>query len=174
MAVVLKLGLFPFYMWVPAVASFLSWPALVFTFTVQKVLPFYFFGSLFGPLLFVPLFLSIFVAGAHGIREVRFKGVMSYSSVGHSAWLGMGAQDLALLVFLWGAYTICFVPFIWGPSLLSLYLVRGVPPSPLFLSKALVSAHLWHFGFRPVVPISLMVVSVAIYMRFFVLKLCVV
>lgn len=84
----IKLGLFPFYRWVPMVISSLSWVGCLFVRTFQKIAPLlvicenYFVDSRFLLLLRV---LGILVSGVLGFNQSYMRSLMAYSSVRHTS-----------------------------------------------------------------------------------------
>ena len=86
----LKLGVFPFYFWLPGVMMNLEWVPCVLIATWQKVAPFLVLTRIsslkFSSLVWCGAFSSL-VGGVIGINQVHFKALLAYSSIGHIGWI---------------------------------------------------------------------------------------
>nr|YP_006303218.1 NADH dehydrogenase subunit 2 [Nectonemertes cf. mirabilis HC-2011]ADZ05371.1 NADH dehydrogenase subunit 2 [Nectonemertes cf. mirabilis HC-2011] len=101
----IKLGVFPFHWWFPAVMGGLSWFGCFFLSTWQKVIPlllllhfcsfssfYFFFGS-----------LSSVVGGFGGLNQANVRFLISYSSINHLGWiicLGAFSFSFSIMYFL--------------------------------------------------------------------------
>lgn len=86
--IALKLGLFPFLYWVPAVIRSLSWIGCLVIRTLQKVLPFFalmILCSQFSLIAFCSL-IRIYYSGTLGVRAVSLRALIAYSRVGNIGW----------------------------------------------------------------------------------------
>nr|WNO18575.1 NADH dehydrogenase subunit 2 [Neolepetopsis sp.] len=92
----LKIGSFPFYSWVPQVVSMVdSWSLCFILLTWQKLAPLiiivYTFSNFealgVGFLLILVGALSGLVGGICGMGETRISNLLAYSSIGHTGWL---------------------------------------------------------------------------------------
>nr|YP_010943500.1 NADH dehydrogenase subunit 2 [Mactra alta]WLS55680.1 NADH dehydrogenase subunit 2 [Mactra alta] len=91
-SMLLKLGVFPFHFWVPAVFSQLSYLSLVLVGVVQKVIPLWLLSSLSlsGSVLSIFQFIlvvSSFVGAVGGLGTLHFRSLLSYSSISHTCFL---------------------------------------------------------------------------------------
>uniref|UniRef100_UPI00315CD5CF NADH dehydrogenase subunit 2 n=1 Tax=Glauconome virens TaxID=457868 RepID=UPI00315CD5CF len=107
MGLLLKLGLFPFHVWVPGVASELSWMGCFLVLVVQKIVPFWMIFSGLVSLMsfsFGILELSSIMTGVvgclGGLQILHFRVLLAYSSLIH---LGM----MVIISVSWG------VAFFW-------------------------------------------------------------
>ena len=88
--IILKLGLFPFYQWVPLVMRSLSWPGCYLLITFQKLGPLLMVVNIRWELTYVALLLGairVLVRGLLGFNQRKFRPLMAYSSVAHTGWL---------------------------------------------------------------------------------------
>nr|WNO18553.1 NADH dehydrogenase subunit 2 [Pectinodonta sp.] len=93
-SLLLKLGCFPFYFWVPSVVMGGSWFSCFLLLTWQKISPFFvlimsgslFFSDVFWVVLISAIGSSIF-GGLGGIGESFIRPLMAYSSISHSGWM---------------------------------------------------------------------------------------
>nr|WNO18536.1 NADH dehydrogenase subunit 2 [Eulepetopsis sp.] len=92
----LKLGSFPFYSWVPQVVSGIdSWLLCFILLTWQKLAPLcilvYTFSSFeamgVGFMIILMGALSSLIGGICGMGETRINNLLAYSSIGHTGWL---------------------------------------------------------------------------------------
>jgi len=145
----IKLGLFPFHFWVPAVVSGLDWMPIYLILTVQKVAPFAF---LICTLRVISINLSLVigffavsravVGGLIGNNQTDLRAILGSSSVAHSGWMTLGA----IRGYFWGYFFIYCVSLLFvfrflnrrtctietGRAILSL---RGLPPFAIFIGK---------------------------------------
>nr|YP_654710.1 NADH dehydrogenase subunit 2 [Flustrellidra hispida]AAZ76753.1 NADH dehydrogenase subunit 2 [Flustrellidra hispida] len=173
-SMLIKLGLFPFFAWVPPVISTMSWGAIFTLMTYMKIAPFYLTLHMWVPDYLMAL--GIASAAFLGVTAMSWKNLLAYSSIGHTSWLVLSMYDVTLFIFLWVFYFVCMTPFArHQKNLVSLYMLSGLPPSPLFLGKCLIVIHAWTmYGMLPGFLLTFVAVSSYMYMRFFVYYLCVV
>lgn len=83
----LKLGLFPFYLWVPHVFRGLSFNSLIILSTIQKFPPLIVLShiSFYGRVL--AALLRIVVGSLGGVFLNNFKKILAFSSISHSGWI---------------------------------------------------------------------------------------
>nr|AME17935.1 NADH dehydrogenase subunit 2 [Cyclina sinensis] len=87
-----KLGIFPFYFWVPGVMSSLSWFACFIVSVVQKIAPLWFlcnfcFGNSIINLIEVMAVLTSMVGCLGGLGMLNYRALMGYSSLVHLGFL---------------------------------------------------------------------------------------
>ena len=86
LGMLIKLGLFPFYIWVPLVIRTITWYGCALLLTVQKVGP---LCVLWGEtsqsvsLLLVSGSMSVLVGGLMGYNQSFMRSLISYSSISH-------------------------------------------------------------------------------------------
>ena len=104
LGIVIKLGLFPFYSWVPMVIRSLSWVGCLFISTFQKMAPLfvlcenYFSDS--GFLIFLSV-LGILLRGVLGFNQSYMRSLIGYSSISHTSWLVISLMFSFSLFFLY-------------------------------------------------------------------------
>nr|YP_001718411.1 NADH dehydrogenase subunit 2 [Loxosomella aloxiata]BAG12596.1 NADH dehydrogenase subunit 2 [Loxosomella aloxiata] len=84
-----KLGVFPFYFWLPSVMISLDWVSCTLIATWQKVAPFGILMTLSHSELSLISFgvMSSLVGGILGMNQVNVKSLLAYSSIGHMGWM---------------------------------------------------------------------------------------
>lgn len=95
MGLIIKMGVFPFYFWLPSVIAGLSWFSCLLLATWQKVAPLFLMVSfLDGGLIYWIIILfcllsvgSRFVGGFGGINQTQLRALVAYSSIGHLGWM---------------------------------------------------------------------------------------
>nr|ANZ03430.1 NADH dehydrogenase subunit 2 [Viana regina] len=152
----IKLGLFPFYHWLPSVASSCSMGGCVLLLTLQKIGPFNFFFVIydfgfvnnFGFVFVIYLMCigSSLVGGFGGLNSTHFRKIMAYSSINHSGWIvfsiGFSVSVSWVYMFIYFfSIIVIFFPFIFGflCDLRGLSLVKGSVYSYLFVLIQLLS-----------------------------------
>lgn len=85
----LKLGLFPFFYWVPAVMSTLSWFGCFVLRTVQKINPFIvlsnmIFNQVQFDLLLIFSGIGAFLSSLLGVNQKYLRSLMAFSSITHT------------------------------------------------------------------------------------------
>nr|YP_002970745.1 NADH dehydrogenase subunit 2 [Cephalothrix simula]ACL27427.1 NADH dehydrogenase subunit 2 [Cephalothrix simula] len=170
----LKMGCFPFHLWVPSVMSSLSWFGCMLLATWQKLAPlFIFFWFFFDSWMYFVCFFAIMsslVGGFGGISQVQIRVLMAYSSINHLGWMiaisiysFFGLFSYYIVYFIISLY-IFFLFFImdYGRLSQSLFLLKnkffsyfilfsllslaGLPPFTGFLTKWIVFQELMMNG----------------------------
>jgi len=114
LGLMIKLGVFPFYFWLPGVMSGLSWFSCMVLATWQKLAPIFLIGCLledsvkFRVMFVVILFrcISALVGGLGGLNQTQFRSLLAYSSVVHLGWMvycarcHQGAMKLYLFIYI--------------------------------------------------------------------------
>nr|AWN56325.1 NADH dehydrogenase subunit 2 [Pheidole flavens] len=88
-ALMLKLSIPPFHLWLPMISKFLPWKMLLILLTLQKIIPFYIMS-----LIYLPLYLIFFIIIICSIlppymmlNMTNFKMLLTYSSINQSSWM---------------------------------------------------------------------------------------
>ena len=192
----LKLGMYPFYGWVPKVLKDLSLLDCILVLIVQKI----------GPLFVLIYFLaysetrmllcfcaaaSRLVGGVGGFNQTQSRSLLAYSSIGHSGWIGLSCLIgwevlcayfvLYSFVLLWllaclGIKNVLFIQeakyVAFRRVFVSFCFLRlgGLPPLLGFVPKWLVISHAFrtslYFWLVPLVVGSL--VNLFYYLRFII------
>nr|YP_001936580.1 NADH dehydrogenase subunit 2 [Hypochilus thorelli]ACA62643.1 NADH dehydrogenase subunit 2 [Hypochilus thorelli] len=108
----MKLGLGPFYFWVPSVMSGLSWAACYVLVTFQKVLPLYLLTMFNHWAMWWFSFFSLFVGMMGAMNSSSLSKLMAFSSVNQGGWMIVSmliSQNLLLLYLL--VYMMLMLPF---------------------------------------------------------------
>lgn len=157
----LKLSMFPFFMWYLNVAyrfpNFILWVAS----TLHKLPPMLMIKSfslpIFGDLLWISILFTLFVRGVIMLSVLDFRIVLVLSSIGNNSWfiLSQIARSLVFLRFVF-LYSLSLFMVLYqfdslskpvsqsslfsGPYSLSFWLLSlsGMPPFPMFYMKVLV------------------------------------
>nr|APH08677.1 NADH dehydrogenase subunit 2 [Lilliconus sagei] len=95
MGLCIKLGVFPFYFWLPSVMAGLSWLSCFLLATWQKLAPLFLLISLLKvnqeTLMLTGLCFvtagSALVGGLGGINQTQLRPLLAYSSIGHLGWM---------------------------------------------------------------------------------------
>lgn len=97
----LKLGLFPFFQWIPVVIRSLSWVGCMLLSTRQKINPVVIIILIGHQELIVFLRLArILISRILGINQVFLRPLMAYSSISHTSWMVLASQvSFKLVVF---------------------------------------------------------------------------
>nr|UGW52264.1 NADH dehydrogenase subunit 2 [Gonodactylellus sp. SIO BIC C12514] len=105
-ALLIKMGAAPFHMWFPMVAEGLGWPQFIVLSTVQKIAPMALLSYVMEAshwLIALIIPVSAMVGALGGINQLMLRKLMSYSSIGHTAWMLstlLVSESLWLIYFL--------------------------------------------------------------------------
>lgn len=125
----IKLGVFPFHVWVPSVIRGLSWISCILLATWQKVAPLFLlivFMELNNLRLFVLILcffssLSALVGGIGGVNQTQIRALLGYSSIGHIGWIIYSLLHREkILIFYFLVYfliSICVFMSLWALGL---------------------------------------------------------
>lgn len=89
LALILKLGIPPFHLWIIYLSSFIPWKILLIFLTIQKIIPFYIFSLIeiniwiFLLLIILSSYIPIFKI----INILNIKIILTYSSINQSRWI---------------------------------------------------------------------------------------
>jgi len=141
MGLILKLGVFPFHLWVPSVMSGLPWRSCMLLATWQKIAPLLLMFSLLicirdnNVILIIVLIrgLSAIIGGVGGINQTQIRALIAYSSIGHIGWLsvrilgGLSAFYTYFIIYL--LISLCLFRSLWQNELkfqMSLTNLKGI------------------------------------------------
>nr|QDH82275.1 NADH dehydrogenase subunit 2 [Parapolybia nodosa] len=91
----MKLGLFPFFIWMPMINSHLNWILIFFMSTTQKLIPLLILNLTFNFnnkenimwFIYLMVIFSSMTASIMSIKELNLKKILTYSSINHSSWM---------------------------------------------------------------------------------------
>ena len=104
----IKMGGAPFHIWFPRVAEGLGWLQFIILSTIQKIAPiallsYVIDSSCWLVILVIPV--SALVGALGGINQLILRKLMSYSSIGHTAWM---LSALLIRETLWFTYFLVY------------------------------------------------------------------
>ena len=85
-SLIIKLGLFPFFIWIPHIFRGFSFLQIFILSTIQKISPIIVLSSLTSNLI-IPIVFRILVGSIGGLFLTNLKKILAYSSVRHTGWL---------------------------------------------------------------------------------------
>jgi NADH:ubiquinone oxidoreductase subunit 2 (subunit N) len=186
----LKLGIFPFYNWVPLIIVNLTWYGCILLATIQKLGPLFILcnnGHLCYYFLIFFAVISILIGGLLGYNQTYMRPLIAYSSIRHTGWLAISllyrfnlfivylATYYLLVIILFSIFTILKVnkvvtrahsnTYIGVTNILILAL-SGLPPFSLFYLKAAIIYYLCNaYYFIPLVLLG-SILSIYYYLNF--------
>jgi len=100
-----KLGFFPFHLWVPRVVAMSRWPRLFLLLVVQKLGPYWLIGGLGIPkevftVSVVRGVLTRVLGALGGLNQVYLRPMLGYSSLSHRGWM-LPLCTLNFNMFIW-------------------------------------------------------------------------
>nr|QNR04859.1 NADH dehydrogenase subunit 2 [Chorisquilla orientalis] len=107
-ALLIKMGAAPFHMWFPMVAEGLGWLQFIILSTIQKIAPMSLLSYVIEPshwLIMLIIATSAMVGALGDINQLMLRKLMSYSSIGHTAWM---LSALLISESLWFIYFIVY------------------------------------------------------------------
>nr|YP_010580917.1 NADH dehydrogenase subunit 2 [Entemnotrochus rumphii]UZT27102.1 NADH dehydrogenase subunit 2 [Entemnotrochus rumphii] len=125
-SLLLKLGSFPFYFWLPSVMAGLSWAACLLLATWQKIAPIFLLSCIIQPMEMmsmkdVMLVFSVcggMVGGIGGINQTQVRSLLAYSSISHIGWMlfCLLTSELALKIyfFIYILVSACLFLALWA------------------------------------------------------------
>nr|YP_006576073.1 NADH dehydrogenase subunit 2 [Membranipora grandicella]AEH99602.1 NADH dehydrogenase subunit 2 [Membranipora grandicella] len=154
----MKLGLFPFFFWVPSVLKSISWAGILMLTTLQKLPA---MGVLISPplplqtnFMFMVSVISILISSILGFNQSNIRMLMAYSSISQTAYMLislMTSAKLFLLYFFNYLITMSLLIYIINKNNVStmedlsdefsgtmnlLFMnLMGMPPFPMFFMK---------------------------------------
>nr|YP_010277836.1 NADH dehydrogenase subunit 2 [Cataglyphis aenescens]UHY95040.1 NADH dehydrogenase subunit 2 [Cataglyphis aenescens] len=119
-ALMMKLGIPPFHLWMPIVSLFFSWDILFLFLTIQKIIPFYMLSiiEMKKSILYFMILMSSFIPTFKMINLLNFKLLLTYSSINQSSWMLM---LIFLKTLFWLIYMIFYSLILFIISLFLIY-----------------------------------------------------
>lgn len=191
-SMLVKLGLFPFYHWVPIVMTSMHWMGCLLLSTLQKLGPLLILFLQRRELKYLLLLsggIRVFVSGLLGYNQVYIRRLMGYSSIAHTGWMVVGLVFdlyiflfyfflyfylLSILFFLFDRFNILMVVRGWkrlrvnSSISLLMFVLSGVPPFSFFFMKAGLVYYLSSFIFVASFFILGAILSVYYYLNFII------
>ena len=90
--IALKIGVFPFFQWVPVLMASIRWARCFVLSTLQKVGPILILGKLelrYRYTVYLLGGLGIWFRGVLGINQTKLRPLIGYSSIAHTSWIVM-------------------------------------------------------------------------------------
>ena len=186
----MKIGVFPFYQWVPMVMSSLSWGGCLLLSTVQKLPPLIvMFGQRddLGVFILVSGVFRVLLSGFLGYNQSYMRSLIAYSSISHIGWLLCAGVVSLRLVFVYLVvyyYLVVVLFFFFGRnyvlkvvggsvSFKDLFFINllvlamaGIPPFAVFFLKAFIVYGLLEYGLVVVFMIFGAMLSIYSYLTF--------
>nr|WDA96143.1 NADH dehydrogenase subunit 2 [Whitmania pigra] len=149
MAILMKMGSFPFIFWYTSVMKSISWVSCMILSTWQKLGPLliliFYINSLNKLFLFVSL-INVFIGGCAGCMQSDLRALMAYSSISHLGWmmsvLSGVYKMLSIIYFI--MYTLLVLPiffimaFVNIKSMSMLFSINKISFSNLFSIMLLI------------------------------------
>lgn len=88
----LKIGLFPFFQWVPLVMSSARWIICFFITTIQKISPILLLYIHSHELILIIGLISVVLGGFIGVNQTYMRDLISYSSISHRGWITISTK----------------------------------------------------------------------------------
>lgn len=163
----LKLGLFPFYFWVPIVMISLPWFGCFLIGRIQKIPPMVLLCTTIieiNAAILIGL-ASILIGGIMGVNQTRLRRAIAYSSVSHTGWIVIaGTLSLRLIAGYIVSYFFVLACLFYSFNVTNshkisnstrilriswflLFVIIGLPPFSVFFLKSLVVNLLLMRGF---------------------------
>lgn len=156
----IKLGIFPFHLWVPGVIASIRWASCLLILTWQKIAPLFFISYLiqtgayeYSNFIITSCALRSLVGGVRGVNQTLLRGILAYSSITHTRWIGfsccVGNLETVLYFLIYFFMSIClfslliysdYFPLSHSNKVssliaLNLFAIRGMPPFIGFIGK---------------------------------------
>lgn len=156
LGVLLKGGFFPFHRWVPSVASSCKWVSSFIVLRWQKLVPLVFFFRLSSfSFYYMTLIGMRVVGGVGGLNQHSVRSMSAYSSFVHTAWIIAAILVSAPVFFVYFLFYCISLAILFSSCgkfgkdslkikrnslirVLSLIIIRGLPPFAGFVGKVLV------------------------------------
>nr|UUC08036.1 NADH dehydrogenase subunit 2 [Cupuladria biporosa] len=192
LSMMLKLGVFPFHQWVPAVMSSLSWTSCIILTTLQKIAPMMILMNLNTSLSSTLLIMmmsaqSIYIGGQLGYNQLMMRPFMAYSSISHTGWMTLTTTqsiNLCLMYmavyFLMNYITLMNLKKINMNKTMSnkikkessinmmMLIMTGIPPSPMFFMKMMIISNLFHQPLILLIALTGSILSYYFYLTFII------
>ncbi len=88
--ILLKIGIFPFFQWVPVIIATIRWMGCLILSTIQKLGPIFIIlkvNSGYISILLIRSRLGILIRGVIGINQIIMRPLLGYSSISHTRWI---------------------------------------------------------------------------------------
>nr|YP_004021076.1 NADH dehydrogenase subunit 2 [Solenopsis geminata]ADP01783.1 NADH dehydrogenase subunit 2 [Solenopsis geminata] len=161
-ALLMKLSIPPFHLWLPLLAKFMNWHSLLLLLTMMKIIPFYMISLIKLNLIIIYsiIFLCSILPPYLMLNLTNFKMLLSYSSINQSGWMMF---LIYFKIFIWFKYFMFytfislslfnliyyskmffhnnFLPFNYHQTYLNfmplifMFNMAGLPPFSFFLMK---------------------------------------
>lgn len=162
-SIFIKLGVFPFFQWVPAVIIILEWRGCLLLVTVQKLAPLAII-ILINPISISRSIISVvalraLVASILGFNQTLFRILLAYSSIIHTSWILISSlfSFKTTVIYLSVYYSLTIFIFIYlsivnsssvvgtinssnsyAALSVALLILTGIPPFSIFFLKLIV------------------------------------
>lgn len=88
-ALIIKLRIPPFHLWMPILSFYLNWNIIFFLLTIQKITPFYLFSiiKIYNLIFYYLIISTAFLSTFKIINLLNFKIILIYSSINQTRWI---------------------------------------------------------------------------------------
>nr|QMP96511.1 NADH dehydrogenase subunit 2 [Bithynia leachii] len=129
MSLLMKVGMFPFYYWLPSVMAGLHWFSCMLLATWQKIAPLFLMVALLesSTITWMSYILCLFAAGASiiggigGMNQTQIRALLAYSSIGHLGWITFastqGSWSMKMYLTIYIIITGSIFMFLWNSNL---------------------------------------------------------
>nr|YP_003434442.1 NADH dehydrogenase subunit 2 [Chaetoderma nitidulum]ABM69286.1 NADH dehydrogenase subunit 2 [Chaetoderma nitidulum] len=142
LAISVKLGIAPFYFWLPSVMSGLSWKNCILLNTFQKFGPMLLFTHLFSWNSFILMMIitTSLIGGMMGMSQTQVRSILAYSSLVHMSWiLSLGFYSLCyMLLYMFIYFILSSLVFMHSAKKNSIR-ISSTTPKKLSLLASLLS-----------------------------------
>lgn len=164
MSILVKLGLFPFYFWVPTVIVRFNWIGCMLLRIFQKIRPIVILIKT--DISCIVLYrgrISIFLRNFLALNQTNTKSLIAYSSISHTGWIALGTcmsnniTFFYIITYFWTTlfifkafnnsnnYSILHFETIPRGSKLAIINLIGIPPFSIFFIKLIIFKFLTDF-----------------------------
>nr|AUW38584.1 NADH dehydrogenase subunit 2 [Homaemus aeneifrons] len=191
-SLLIKLGAAPFHMWLPEIATKMSWNNMFIMLTWQKIAPLSMMNSIeySNKIMYGTILMSVIVGAVGGLNQLSMRKIMSYSSINHLGWmlslskiknnwmiyLIVYSMMLSMLCWMFNQYNVMHINQINSMGMsntekMNYFMIMlsmgGLPPFLGFLPKWLVIQTLMNSGMYVMLIIMIMfsLLSLYYYMR---------
>nr|AJP00036.1 NADH dehydrogenase subunit 2 [Bugula neritina] len=172
LSILLKIGLFPFFQWVPTIMTTLTWFGCFMIATIQKIGPVIILmksNNNSFMLLLISSSLSVLFSGMLGLNQTNLRTLLGYSSVSHTAWMSASLIHSSKLMttYLIYYFLISTILFFFlnkknlnkiniyysnnDPNMpkiiVMLVVLAGIPPFSMFFLKLMILTKLSYYNF---------------------------
>nr|QBZ38160.1 NADH dehydrogenase subunit 2 [Purohita sinica] len=102
-ALLIKIGMAPFHMWIPEIMKMISWNECFILSTLIKITPMILMNKLCSfKLIILPISLSLIMGSLSGFNQTSLKKIMAFSSVFNMSWMltSFYLKKKILLIFI--------------------------------------------------------------------------